>query len=420
MDAFRLCTIVVLATAASMGCGGRTGDLWARDDEPDASSEPARDASAPAVFEGGVDSEAAAMPASDGSVQPDSGIAWHDGEVAIDATSAAGDVDIPDASPCGSPGCPGPCVALDSDPHNCGACAHDCLGGVCASGACQPFTIFTPNDSSEEADWIAVDATNVYWTGFVAKAVMSAPIRGGSPDLLTTADGNSHSIAINAQNVYWGDGIAEAVMAVRIGGGAASTIASAQQAPYGVAADGTSVYWTDQEASAVRKAPANGGSVETLASGLPGPAAIAVDATSVYFTTFAGSVMKVGLDGGSPVTLASGLGQGVLPGMAVDAQNVYWTAPTTATVMKVSTGGGTAFTMASAQVSPGGIAVDSSGVYWVTAGDGSTGFNGTVMKVGLDGGDPVTLASGQPYPSGVALDVVSVYWADGNVMRLAK
>jgi hypothetical protein len=158
----------------------------------------------------------------------------------------------------------------------------------------------------------------------------------------------------------------------------------------------------------------------TLASGLSGPAAIAVDTISVYFTTGGRTVMKVGLDGQGLLTLASGLGQGTLPAIAVDAEGVYWTDPTAGTVMEVPIGGGTPVTLASGQVSPEGIAADSSGVYWVTAGDGSAGFNGTVMRVGHDGGDPVTLVSGQAYPSGIALDTVSIYWADGDVLRLAK
>jgi sugar lactone lactonase YvrE len=420
MNASHLRTMVVLATAASMGCGGHLTDPSGAAGEPDATPAPPGDASAATLPETSVDVDAAAAMASDGSSNQGSGIARYDaGDIEIRAGSDAGDVATADASSCGDPACPGPCVDLDSDPHNCGACAHDCLGGACSAGTCQPVTLFAATDSSEEADWIAVDAANVYWTGYVAQAVMSAPILGGTPVLLTRADGNSHSIAINAQNVYWGDGTAGAVLAVPIGGGAARTIASAQ-APYGVAADAASVYWTDQEAGTVLKAPANGGSAVTLASGLSGPAAIAIDATSAYFTTFGGSVMKVSLDGGSPVALASGLGQGTLPGIAVGAQEVYWTDAATGTVMEVPIGGGAPVTLASGQVSPGGIAADSSGVYWVTAGDGSAGFNGTVMKVGLDGGDPVTLVSGQPYPSGIALDAVSVYWADGDVLRLAK
>ena len=36
---------------------------------------------------------------------------------------------------------PGACVDLTSDDKNCGSCGHDCLGGTCAGGQCQPVLI---------------------------------------------------------------------------------------------------------------------------------------------------------------------------------------------------------------------------------------------------------------------------------------
>lgn len=33
------------------------------------------------------------------------------------------------------------CGDTSSDPHNCGQCKHDCLGGACDSGKCQPFVL---------------------------------------------------------------------------------------------------------------------------------------------------------------------------------------------------------------------------------------------------------------------------------------
>lgn len=37
--------------------------------------------------------------------------------------------------------CDTACVDLDSDPEHCGACGHDCGGGACMAGACQPVLV---------------------------------------------------------------------------------------------------------------------------------------------------------------------------------------------------------------------------------------------------------------------------------------
>jgi hypothetical protein len=279
------------------------------------------------------------------------------------------------------------CVSLATDITNCGSCGHDCLGGACTGGVCQPTVLIA---GPEIVSAIAVDAAHLYWTS--GNAVWSEPLGGGAVAPIASGRSSAAAVTVDPTSVYWvdqGSGSAgPAVMMAPLDGGAPVTLAAA--APSGaVAVDTTSIYWiTGPAAPALVKAPlgglASGGEPVTLASS-PAPMYVfAIDANAAYVpqaTCDGGCTWSVtrapldGLpDGGAPVTLASAQGQ--IGAMVTGSGTLYWaTEPG-----KTLPGGGLA-------------------------------SGGTVVSLGLDGGTPVTVATGQQNTGGLAVDATHLYWS---------
>lgn len=325
------------------------------------------------------------------------------------------------------------CVDESRDSKNCGSCGHDCQGGECREGQCQPVIIA---QKQLMPTYIVVDAKNLYWTNrgstfsSVDGSVMKMPIRGEAALTIASGQNQPRCIAVDATHVYWtnvGDGT---VMRIKIDGSSQTIIAESQNYPYGIAVNDEFVYWTNEgpsvssvDGDVLRRKLDLSAPAESIAPLPPYPPqqypqSIVVDKTNVYWTN-ATQVTKTERDGSeatiigniSPPKIVSGFSN-----IAVSGDSVFWTSTDENTINKVSVGGANPKPLATSPT-PFGIAVDETHVYWTSSADG------TVWRVGINEGTPMKLASDQAFPVGIAVDETCIYWAnrnDGTVMKLAK
>lgn len=273
-------------------------------------------------------------------------------------------------------------------------------------------------------------------------ALKSIGIAGGVPELLTSMSKTPRALVTNAGAIYWTDspGTPGAGSIFKLQGGTVTTLIGNLDAPEGIAVAANKVFWTDFQAGTINAAPLGGNTGAPLATGnypyrlvadadyvywtnegtagsdppdgsvvrinhktlaaaeTVGPAqatprAIALetglggDTTAIWWTTFgsAGSVVRALVLGGgqlgAPEVMATKLDYP--NGIAVDADNVYWTNRGAGTVMSLprsAKAGDAPITIATAQRAPGAIVVDESAIYWVSEG-GSSDPSGAVVRL---------------------------------------
>ena len=270
--------------------------------------------------------------------------------------------------------------------------------------------------------------------GFCLTSTNTAP--GYTAVALACGQKTPSGIAVHNGVVYWTNYVAGGeVMSVPEAGGTPTIIATNQDFPWAIAVDDSNVYWTNYDngygpsaggsttSGTVMKVPLTGGTPVTLAQGLQNPWGIALDATNVYFSNAGGGTIKsVPIAGGNVTVLASGLLQP--EGIAVQNGVVYWVnyAGTTVNnnfyVESVATTGGTPKVLSSSTdaFEGFGLAVNATSIFLSTEQGAVGAATDGLLSMPLAGSSaPTVLASAEVTPFAIALDATNVYWTSNYV-----
>lgn len=325
--------------------------------------------------------------------------------------------------PSGTPNaCNNDCTNFQTDRFNCGSCGHSCQGGQCSAGVCQPFTLFTHGATPVN---IAVSSSGVYYTDSASGGfVYSTPLNGGSSSVASTFGGDCGvmGLYLDATNIY---GITRAgncqglaagtLRRAPLPGGSATTVSSSLGATFPTQAwrcmtgDATNLYYTNYEPQNVYRVPKAGGSATALASNLPGaPKGITVQGSSLYWAATFGTlgVMQMATSGGTITRLTTSVTGAFI---AADATHVYYV--NSGSLMKLPAAGGSAVTLATNATGP--LVLDTNNVFFASS--------SSVMMIAKTGGTATTLAPSTFAPVDIAVDATGVYWISGSVlMKVAR
>jgi hypothetical protein len=348
------------------------------------------------------------------------------------------------APPAEEGGAPDSTLCLEAntatDPKNCGACGHDCLGGGCDGGACQPFPIVAniTGDLLVLSDGVLYFDSRSYagaGGGFVGYISTDAgPIADGavasdgaaSYTTLATAD-LTDSIAVGGGRMVWVTDL-YVLSSIPVDGGTVSTLTALDNNTIsGLSATATQAFYSQaykDEAGTTTKSiesvPLRGGKPTTLAS-VSVPAAVATDSTYVYYTDVevdaappAGRLYRRKHDGTDPASIATG-GFSQSSNLLSDGARVYWS-ERYGSLGIVSLDGGTVTTLASPEGGAAAIAFDRNFVYF------TVNSAGTVDRVPIagDGGTSLVALSAGRRPVGIAVDDHAIYWSDFNTSSIYK
>jgi hypothetical protein len=365
--------------------------------------------------------------------QPDCGVA---GTPCCAADACEGTLTCVDGA-CGCGGsqtaCGNACIDTATDPAHCGSCNHDCLGGGCELGVCQPVLL---TETSKPATVLALSGNEILWGTDGSAIAKRAVGPGGSVTDLVAAQ-YAYSGLVHDGTFYWANDWEHGeIRSCQVAGCNSShsvfySYSGTARAFSNILHDKKNgqIIWGTFESSAGAKdanlgARSFAGVDRPLASGLESAIPSAVDDTFVYWLEWRKpTVNKTPLVGGDTIPLVTGLSAGTrnnFGGMVVADRTLFVARGGTIYKVALPNGVGAAeppvFTTTAPPMS---LHADATHLYWADYAD-----SGSISRCPLSGceGAPEIVAPGQAYIREMVIDDVAVYWSvsAGKIMKVAK
>lgn len=344
------------------------------------------------------------------------------------------------------------CTNIESDAKNCGACGHDCLGGECKMGACQPVRLFTRANDPPVTMAVTPDHVYVAFAFSLVGCELTDTGCADAPRVYYVPDMSNPNVAANVHDVApLGDkiffmttpGLAldggfgpppGGIWSVLPDGGSLIEIAGNQSQPLFLGAGGDAVVWTNLVMPAysgqVLRCPSNGGACaqQTVFTSPYVAAQVFATASTLYvfsegINPFVGTVARCPLDAPcpKPTQLYNGGEVDTHGAIAFDGKDSFASFTEAGDLVLLHDNGGATLdvnvlgtSMPFSHTVPVGVAIDDAHIY-VTATD-------RIRRFDRQSGAADDLAIGQPSPELLATDAKAIYWAndDGSVWRLAR
>ena len=139
----------------------------------------------------------------------------------------------------------------------------------------------------DRPQWVAADASNIYWAELEAGNIRKAPRAGGGQATpLATGEKNPVLLTITPQYLFWAND--DHMMRLALAGGPGAAFQASEGRPGSMATDGKNLYWFGTKG--IKQVPVAGGEPVTLATPeeTGGLGALVLDEKSVIWNDIPG------------------------------------------------------------------------------------------------------------------------------------